>query len=260
MTSNKPTLAVAMIVKNEAKHLQACLETVYQWVDEIVILDSGSIDETEIIARKYTDKFYTNLEWPGFGKQRQLAQSYVESDFVLWLDADERVTSELKHSIEQQLNSATPPKVFNVTRLNKFFGKDIRHCGWYPEYVTRMYQVKHTSYNDSLVHEKVIVNKNEKTTLLNGDIIHFPYNDISHYLKKSSKYGQIWSKDKYIKGKIVSLSNCIIHSLSAFIKMYIIKRGFLDGQQGLILCLLSSYSVFVKYLYLLELHKDKTSE
>ena len=96
---SKPTLAVALIVKNEAQHLQACLETVHQWVDEIVVLDSGSSDNTEEIARRYTDKFFVNSQWPGFGPQRRLAQSYVESDYVLWLDADERVTKELKESI-----------------------------------------------------------------------------------------------------------------------------------------------------------------
>ena len=98
---SKPTLAIAMIVKNEAKHLAACLDTVKDWVDEIVILDSGSQDQTKEIALNYTSKFYQNSEWLGFGKQRQRAQQYVDSDYVLWLDADERITPELKQSILQ---------------------------------------------------------------------------------------------------------------------------------------------------------------
>lgn len=96
-----PTLSVAMIVKNEAQDLAACLETVNGWVDEIVILDSGSTDTTPQIAAEYNAKFYTNTDWQGFGKQRQLAQQYVTGDYVLWLDADERVTEELKQSILQ---------------------------------------------------------------------------------------------------------------------------------------------------------------
>lgn len=96
---SKPTIAVALIVKNEAQHLKACLETVHDWVDEIVVLDSRSTDKTEQVARTFTDKFFVNQEWPGFGPQRRIAQSYVESDYILWLDADERVTPELKESI-----------------------------------------------------------------------------------------------------------------------------------------------------------------
>ena len=104
---SKPTIAVALIVKNEAQHLKACLETVHDWVDEIVVLDSGSTDNTEQITRRFTDKFYVNPEWPGFGPQRRLAQSYVESDYVLWLDADERVTPELKQSILDSVSTVS---------------------------------------------------------------------------------------------------------------------------------------------------------
>ena len=105
---NKPTLAVALIVKNEAKHLQACLKTVHEWVDEIVILDSGSTDNTEQVARRFTDKFFSNTHWPGFGRQRQIAQSYVESDYILWLDADERVTPELRQNLLEALIKTKP--------------------------------------------------------------------------------------------------------------------------------------------------------
>lgn len=111
---SKPTLAVALIVKNEEKHLQACLDTVKDWVDEIVLLDSGSTDRTEEIARQYTDKFYTNLDWPGFGKQRQLAQQYVTADYVLWLDADEQVTPELKESILHAVSANKPNVLYNL--------------------------------------------------------------------------------------------------------------------------------------------------
>ncbi|MDF5316908.1 glycosyltransferase family 2 protein, partial [Vibrio parahaemolyticus] len=114
---SKPTLAVALIVKNEEKHLKACLDTVKGWVDEIVILDSGSTDRTEEIARQYTDKFYTNLDWPGFGKQRQLAQQYVTADYVLWLDADERVTDELRQDILDVINQHSDQNVYSVNRL-----------------------------------------------------------------------------------------------------------------------------------------------
>ncbi|EJH57630.1 glycosyl transferase 2 family protein [Vibrio cholerae HC-43B1] len=201
MTKSTPTLAVALIVKNEAKHLQACLETVADWVDEIVILDSGSSDETEAIARRFTDKFFVNTDWQGFGPQRRLAQSYVESDYVLWLDADERVTPELKASIIEHLSCTNPREIFKLVRLNNFLGRPIRYCGWYPEYVTRMYRVNITSYNAALVHEKVIEPQKIKVLPLTGNLIHYPYENIKHYLKKSSQYGEEWSKEKLLKGK-----------------------------------------------------------
>ena len=132
-TNSKPTLAVALIVKNESQNLDACLRTVADWVDEIVVLDSGSTDDTEAVARQYTEKFHINTDWPGFGPQRRIAQEFVESDFVLWLDADERVTDELKVSIQGAVTKNEARTLYSICRLSWVFGRYIRHCGWYPD-------------------------------------------------------------------------------------------------------------------------------
>ena len=113
-----PTISVAMIVKNEAHHLTSCLDTVKDWVDEIIILDSGSTDDTQRIAEQYGAKFYQNIDWPGFGKQRQLAQQHVTSDYVLWLDADERVTPELRQSIQNAIAQDAPNTAYKIPRLS----------------------------------------------------------------------------------------------------------------------------------------------
>lgn len=247
MPTPKPTLAVALIVKNEAKNLKACLDTVKDWVDEIVILDSGSNDETEQVARQYTEKFFVNEEWPGFGPQRRLAQSYVESDFVLWLDADERVTPELKQSIEATLLAPQENAAYTISRLSWVFGRYIRHCGWYPDRVVRLYPTKLTQYNDALVHEKVELSKDIAVKPLQGDAIHYTYNDLHHYLVKSAGYAKAWAEQREKRGKKSSISQGIVHALACFIKMYIIKAGFLDGKQGFLLSLLSAHSTFVKY-------------
>lgn len=247
MPTPKPTLAVALIVKNEAKNLKACLETVKDWVDEIVILDSGSNDETEQVARQYTNKFFVNEEWPGFGPQRRLAQSYVESDFVLWLDADERVTPELKQSIETTLLAPQENTAYTISRLSWVFGRYIRHCGWYPDRVVRLYPTKLTQYDDALVHEKVELSKEIAVKPLQGDAIHYTYNDLHHYLVKSAGYAKAWAEQREKRGKKSSISQGIVHALACFIKMYIIKAGFLDGKQGFLLSLLSAHSTFVKY-------------
>lgn len=247
MTTTKTTLAVALIVKNEAENLQACLETVKGWVDEIIILDSGSTDNTETIARQYTQKFFVNDQWPGFGLQRRLAQSHVESDYILWLDADERVTPELKQSIEQTLQSPNTNTVYSIARLSWVFGRYIRHCGWYPDRVNRLYPTQLTQYNDSLVHEKVELSSGMKVKPLAGDLIHFTYNDLHHYLVKSAGYAKAWADQREQRGKKSSIGQGVLHATGCFMKMYIVKAGFLDGKQGFLLSVLSAHSTFVKY-------------
>lgn len=242
-----PTLSVAMIVKNEAQDLRACLDTVKDWVDEIVILDSGSTDETPQIAAEYNAKFYTNTDWQGFGKQRQLAQQYVTSDYVLWLDADERVTAELKQSILQAVKNDEKNTVYQISRLSEVFGKQIRHSGWYPDYVVRLYRTEIAKYNDSLVHEKVLFPESTQIKKLKGDLLHFTYKNLQHYLSKSASYGKAWAEQQDKRGKKGSLFKAVTHSLNSFFKMFILKRGFLDGKHGFLLAILSAQSVFNKY-------------
>ncbi|VVS90567.1 glycosyltransferase family 2 protein [Desulfoluna spongiiphila] len=242
-----PTLAVAVIVKNEADNLCACLKTVEGWVDEIVILDSGSTDATEDVARQFTDKFYVHDTWPGFGPQRRIAQQHVSSDFILWLDADERVTPELRASIEGAVAANAPSTVYRISRLSWVFGRYIRHCGWYPDRVVRLYPTKLTRYDDSLVHEKVEVTEEMNVENLAGDAIHYTYKDLHHYLVKSAGYAKAWADQRNARGKKTSIGQGIFHALGCFLKMYILKVGFLDGRQGFLLSLLSAHSTFVKY-------------
>lgn len=242
-----PTLGVALIVRNESKHLKACLDTVNEWVDEIVILDSGSTDNTEEIARQYTEKYYTNSDWPGFGPQRRLAQSYVQSDYILWLDADERVTEELKHSVLAAVRENKPNTLYQFSRLSWVFGRFIYHCGWYPDKVLRLYPTQITQYNDALVHEKVEVTGKMAIETLSGNAIHYTYDDIHHYLVKSAGYAKAWAEQREKRGKTASITDGFIHAVGCFMKMYVLKAGFLDGKQGFLLSALSAHSTFVKY-------------
>jgi len=255
--NSKPTLALAMIVKNESQDLAACLDTVKGWVDEIVIVDSGSHDNTEQIAQQYGAKFYTHKNWQGFGKQRQLAQSYVSSDYILWLDADERVGPELKQSILQAVAKNEPNTVYQIARLSTVFGREIRHSGWYPDYVVRLYPTQFAQYGDELVHERVHYPEGAKEQKLNGDLAHFTYKSIHHYLVKSANYAQAWATQRHANGKKASLWQGVSHALGCFIKMYFLKAGFLDGKQGFLLAVLSAHSTFVKYadLWLRNLQK-----
>lgn len=254
---NQPTLAVALIVKNEEKHLADCLNTVKDWVDEIIILDAGSTDRTEDIARQYTDKFYVNTNWPGFGPQRQLAQTYVTSDYVLWLDADERVTSELKSSILEAVQTHPLDSLYKVDRLSSAFGQFIKHSGWSPDWLVRLYPTKLTQYNDAMVHEKVEEPRGTKIHKLQGKLHHYTYDSLHQCINKNTKYIKIWADDKEGKKKS-SFSTALVHGFASFIKMYIIRLGFLDGKRGFILAWLTMNNTFCKYadLWLRSSNKD----
>lgn len=247
---SKPTLAVAMIVKNEARLLEQCLESVASLADEIVILDSGSTDETEAIARRYTDKFYVNAKWPGFGPQRQLAQSYVTADWVLWLDADEVVTDELADSIRKVIAHNNRQHIYNIRRLSWAFGQFIRHGSWNPDVVARLYPTALTTYNDNLVHESVIIPKGVKTITLNGRLLHYTYNSMQEYLGKTLKYAEAWAEQRALAGQKASLSKAVFKSFGRLFRDYIFKRGFLDGRAGFMITVITMQEVFNKYAML----------
>ena len=243
----RPTLAVALIVKNEAENLAACLASVADWVDEIVVLDSGSTDATVSIAESLNARVFINADWPGFGKQRQLAQSYVQADWVLWLDADERVTPELRDEILAVLQNPPADTVFAMPRLSWAFGRFIRHSGWYPDYVLRLYPTQLTQYDDSLVHEKVLLPPNSKIQTLKTNLLHYTYRDMPQYLAKMSQYSNLWAEQKSREGKSSSIGQAITHGIGCFLRMYIIRRGLLDGVQGFLIAVTNAYFTFAKY-------------
>jgi len=240
------TVGVLMIVKNEEAHLAACLDTVKDWVDEIVIVDSGSTDKTAEIAAEYTDQFYLHADWQGFGKQRQLAQSYMSSTWILPLDADERVTPELKNSILRAVKLNDQNSCYKINRLSKAFGKFIKYSGWSPDWVVRLYARDKMGYNDALVHEQVIVLQQVSLLKLDGNLLHFTFDNLSQYIRKTSLYISSWASQREGKKKS-SLFKAVSHAFFRFIKMYFIKKGFLDGRHGLLLAILSANVVFTRY-------------
>lgn len=157
------------------------------------------------------------------------------------------MTPELKESILQVLTPPTCRTVYSIPRLSWVFGRFIRHSGWYPDRVLRLYPTSLTQYNDSLVHEKVIVDKSMQVKPLTGDLLHYTYKDLHHYLVKSAGYAEAWAEQRLQRGKTASISQAMLHGIGCFLRMYIFKAGFLDGKQGFVLALLSAHSTFVKY-------------
>ena len=245
--TTKPLLAAALIVKNEAEHLRACLATVADWVDEIVIVDSGSTDTTLAIAAEFNARVIIHTDWQGFGAQRRLAQRHVQAEWVLWLDADERITPTLRDEIQTLLRDPPLNTLYAMPRLSWAFGKFIRHSGWYPGHVVRLYPTLLTSYDDALVHEKVVVPDHAQVHYLKGNLLHYTYRNVAQYLRKMAHYSDLWAQQRQALGKKGSLLQACLHAIGCFVKMYIIKRGFLDGAQGFILATASAYATFTKY-------------
>ncbi|NVP01262.1 glycosyltransferase family 2 protein [Photobacterium damselae subsp. damselae] len=253
--NTRASLAVALIVKNEEKHLAACLDSVKDWVDEIVILDSGSSDATEEIARQYTNKFYVSEDWPGFGIQRQRAQAFVESDYILWLDADERVTPKLRESIQNAVEQNQKNTIYQINRLSTAFGQFIHHSGWHPDWISRLHHRIETHYNDIKVHESIIIPSDGKVEKLSGTLEHYTFEDFFEFQNKQQKYAELWVEDRFSKEKKSSITSAIVHSVFSFIRTYILKAGFLDGKHGFIIACVNAQYVLNKYLGLYLKHK-----
>ena len=239
-------LTAALIVHNESANLRACLDSV-RWADEIVLIDSGSTDDTLAVAREFTDNVHVESEWQGYGVQRRRAQARATGDWIFMIDADERVTPELRAEIERVVRADDRSVVCAVARLSFCFGRFIRYGGLYPDYVVRLYPRERARYDASQVHEKVQPDANMAVKRLRGDLLHYTYRDMQHYLVKSAAYAAAWASSRERDGRTAGLAQGIGHGVACFVRMYILRAGFLDGRAGLLLALLSAHSTFVKY-------------
>lgn len=252
---NRPyTLSVVMIVKNEAENLGISLPAVADWVDEIIVLDSGSSDNSKAIAEQYGAKWFVNTDWQGFGKQKQLAQSYAKGDWILALDADEEVSIELKESILAQISQAPANTVYGLRRIDYIFGHPIDNPKWLLPIKAywRLYP-KDFGYNDNRVHESVDVSRAAQTLALSGYLRHHTAKNLDFLLQKRLSYAKTWAKERYEKGKTTHLIGVLGHTLWAFFRTWIIEGRWLMGRYGfLYACVFSQYT-FNKYVMLYEL-------
>jgi (heptosyl)LPS beta-1,4-glucosyltransferase len=252
--SHRNSLSVVMIAKNEAELLTECLQSV-AWADEIIVLDSGSSDGSVALAESLGAKVFTHTDWQGFGKQRQKAQSYATQDYVLMIDADERVTPELRHSIEQVLANADDNVVYSLGRRNLFLGRFMRHSGWYPDRVNRLYANQRYRYNDDLVHESLNTG-GAKVVPLQGDLLHLTCRDFFAFQRKQLHYAEQWAIQRHQAGKRCGYLSILTHTLGAFCKTWLLRAGFLDGKQGLLLAVVNAQYTFNKYAALWALGRN----
>jgi len=238
-------ISATIIVFNEEDNIAEVCETV-SWADEIVVVDSASTDRTVDIAGKYTDKIYQR-EFTGYKDKHEFADSMTTGDWIFWIDADERVTAELKCSIEA-LRAKSDEDLsdgFQIARKTWYAGRWIKHSGWYPDYQMRLYR-KSKSYWDGVApHQTARVNGRVET--LDGELLHYTKRDLSEHHRVTDSYTTLAAEHLVKAGIGSGGSRMFFGAVSAFLRTYVLKQGFRDGVQGLMIACFTAYGVFLKY-------------
>jgi glycosyltransferase involved in cell wall biosynthesis len=243
-------VSAVLITRNAAATLDACLESL-AFADEIVIIDSGSTDATVEIARQRGARV-VQKEWLGFGRQKQFAVEQAKHDWVLCLDADERVSPKLATSIAQALAAPVSP-VYRMPRRNRFLGRWLSHGEGYPDWSPRLFNRLNARWSDDLVHEKVLYAMTPGT--LEGDLLHDSSDDLATYLDRQNRYTTLAARQAYELGRGTGVLHLVFSPMVRFLKFYILRLGFLDGVPGLLHISIGCMNSYMKYAKLLELKK-----
>ena len=246
-----PTLGIAIITKNAAAHLNDCLKAV-AWADRIVILDSGSSDHTLDIARQYGAAIHQTADWPGFGPQKNRCLDLLDTDWILALDADEVLTPELAEEIRAAI--ANPQAdVYALPRLSNYCGRWMRHSGWYPDFVPRLFKRGSARYSDDLVHERLTFTGS--AARLKHELLHYSFDDLDQVLAKVNSYSSAGARQRQQREQRASLGKAIVSGLVAFFRTYVLRRGFLDGREGFILAVSNAEGTYYRHLKLMYLNE-----
>lgn len=240
-------LSVVVITKNEEASIERCLRSV-AWADEVIVLDSGSSDRTVEIAAALKARTSVTADWPGFGPQKNRALALATGDWVLSLDADEWVTPELRDEIRSVIAASGAPDAFRLPRLSSFCNRQMRHSGWWPDYVVRLFRRGAARFTEDLVHERVEV-RGPVGTLANP-LLHETYVSLEEMLDKFNNYSSLGARmlqERAVRG---GLTKAILHGLGAFFRTYLLRRGFLDGREGFMLAVANAEVTYYKYLKL----------
>lgn len=243
-------ISVVIITKNEAQNISDCLESV-KWADEIIVVDSGSEDETISIAKRFTDKVLIN-EWKGFADQKSFAMNQASNEWILSIDADERVTEKLKDEIlNSDLNQFDG---YRIKRENYFLGKLIRGCGWGNDYQLRLFRKSKTKLTNRLVHEGFEVEG--KIGQLKNSMLHFSYRNFSDAITKINHYSTLEAIEKQNRKKVTAFT-IVVTPVVAFLQHFFLRKGFIDGIYGLFVSIMHAITKLQVQLKIWELKKRK---
>jgi glycosyltransferase involved in cell wall biosynthesis len=242
------TLSVIVITKNEEKVVGRCLQSV-DWADEVIVLDSGSTDNTVEICRTCGATVSVTGDWPGFGPQKNRALSRATGDWVLSLDADEWVSQELAREIREVISAPSSLTCYEIPRLSSYCGRYMRHSGWWPDYVLRLFRRGQARFSDDLVHERVIVDG--PYGRLRSALLHESVRNLEEVVDKMNQYSTAGAIVLHARGKRTGLCHAVARGLWTFIQTYIFRAGFLDGHEGFMLAFSNAEGTYYKYLKLL---------
>lgn len=241
-------VTATVITLNEEANLEGALRSV-AWVDEIVVVDSGSTDATVAIARRYAARVETRA-WDGYSAQKNYAASIASNDWILSIDADERVPPDLAAEIRGLLDAGPDRRGYRMPRVTWYLGRWIRGTDWYPDYQLRLYDRRAGEWNGRRVHESVALG--EPAGRLRHDLHHYAYRDVAHHLATIDRYTTLAAEQWRSEGRRVSVGALLVHPAAAFVRNYVLRRGFTQGTPGLIVSILNSYYVFLKLAKLYE--------
>ena len=241
-------ISAVIITRNEENRIAECMASL-KWVDEIVVLDSASVDRTVEIAREYGARVLHVEGWPGFGPQKNKAVAEASGDWVLSVDADERVTPELAEDIRRAMEADDGRVAYEFARLSKYCGRYMRHSGWWPDYVPRLFKRGRARFSDDLVHERLIVDG--PVGRLRGTLLHESFATLEQVLDKVNRYSTLSAQQMAQSGRRAGLSRAVLHGLGAFLRTYVLKAGFLDGREGFMLAVSNAEGAYNKYLKLM---------
>lgn len=249
------TLSVILITKDESANIDACLASV-AFADEWIVVDSGSSDDTAERSRRFGARVVTSTDWPGFGAQKQRALDLATAPWVLAVDADERVSPELAASIRAVVAAAEPhdadiPVAYELSRLSCFGGRWIRHGDWYPDRVVRLFRRGRARFSADRVHERVEVEG--RVGRLAGDLLHHTMPSLEDALEKMNRYSSAGAADKVSRGRRGGLAPALAHAMWAFLRSYVLRRGFLDGAAGFVVAAYVAEGTYWRYLKMAEL-------
>jgi glycosyltransferase involved in cell wall biosynthesis len=257
MSKVKVKLSAAIITFNEEANIKDCIDSLIDIVDEVVVVDSFSADKTKEICSSYAKVKFSENPFHGHVQQKNYAIDLCEGTWILSLDADERVTPELKASIENFFRSEKKEQFVGVKfpRLTYHLGKPIRHSGWYPNARYRLFKKGFSHWGGENPHDKIILNG--EGCMLEGDLIHYSFVDMSDHVRTINTFSSIAAYVRFGKGRKFYMWRLLFKPIIKFVELYLIKRGFLDGMAGYIISISSAYSTFLKEAKLYELDKLK---
>lgn len=249
-------ISAVIITNNEEQNIERCLRSIDPVVDEIIVVDSNSTDNTGNMVKRFAKAQFITHNWEGYSRSKNFGNNIARYDWILSIDADEELSPELQMSILKNKENLTG--CYKMARLTYYCGTWIHHSGWYPDAKIRLFDRRNAKWIGESIHEKLVLEGPVKVNMLKGDCFHFSIRSIEDHLKKINLYSSIWAKEAYMKGKKFNILLLLFKPFISFFTNYFIKLGFLDGYHGFLLSVFSGFSRFMRLIKLRNMYKNGT--